>query len=76
MANGVSIGRFNTRGAQYRGPNGDEERAMAAQYRAWAKTVSYQYPLTAGMLMDMAKGYDNQAVWHDNDANVRKRLNH
>jgi addiction module HigA family antidote len=76
MANGVSIGRRNMRGAQFRGPNGDEERAMAAQYRSWAKAVSYQYPFTARMLVEMAEGYDREAVWHDTDASVRKRLNH
>ncbi|HEY5048023.1 MAG TPA: HigA family addiction module antitoxin [Rhizomicrobium sp.] len=76
MALGVSIGRYNTRGVHFRGPNGNEERALAAQYRGWAKAVSYKYPFTAKLLEEMAGGYDKEAVWHDTEANVRKRLNH
>src|SRR5262249_37637331 len=47
LAHGVSIGRYNTRGAHFRSPSGDDERALAAQYRDWAKAVVFKYPFTA-----------------------------
>jgi hypothetical protein len=38
--------------------------------------VLYQYPFTAKFLDDLARSYDREAVWHDTDANVRKRLSY
>ena len=76
MANGMSVGRYNTRGAHFRGPSGDDERTLSAQYRAWAKAAAFQYPFTAKMLEEMASSYDREAVWHDTEANVRKRVNY
>jgi hypothetical protein len=76
MAHGMSVGRYNTRGAHFRGPDGNDERTLAAQYRGWAKAVAFQYPFTAKFLEEIASGYDREAVWHDTEANVRKRLNY
>jgi hypothetical protein len=59
-----------------RNPVQSNERVLAAQYRGWAKAVSFQYPFTSKMLEEMARGYDREAVWHDTEANVRKRLNY
>jgi hypothetical protein len=58
------------------GQGGNDERALAAKYRGWAKAVAFRHPLTAKVLEDMARTYDGEAVWHDTDANVRKRLNY
>ena len=74
IAEGLSIGRRNSRGVYCRGDGGDDERAIAAQYRAWSNAVRFQYPFTARCLEDLARTYDREGVWHDTEANVRKRL--
>jgi hypothetical protein len=74
IADGMSAGRRNARGAHWRGKGGSDERGFAAQYRGWSKAVLFQYPFTAKFLEDLARSYDHEAVWHDTDASVRKRL--
>ncbi len=76
IAEGMSTGRYNLRGAHWRREGGQDERDLAAQYRGWAKAVAYQWPFTATFLEDLARTYDRQAVWHDTDDDVRKRLNY
>jgi hypothetical protein len=76
IADGMSIGRRNARGVHGRGEGGSDERGLAAQYRGWSKAVLFQYPFTARFLEDLARSYDHEAVWHDTDASVRKRLNY
>jgi len=57
-----------------RGPGGQQERDLAAQYRDWSKTVAVNSPFTSRLLEDIAKGYDRNAEWHDTEADIRKRL--
>jgi len=38
IAVGMSIGLYNSRGVQWRGPGGQQERDLAAQYRDWSNT--------------------------------------
>lgn len=76
MAEGVSIGRYNSRGVHWRGPNGDDERAIASQYRSWSKATSYYHPFTANLLERIALTYDREGHWHDTEASIRKRLNY
>jgi addiction module HigA family antidote len=76
VAKGMYIGRHNARGAGFRGPGGNDERALAAQYRGWARAVAFQYPFTSKFLEEMARSYDDEAVWHDMESNVRKRLSY
>jgi len=74
MLNGVRIGLFNNRGATWRGPGGEQERDLASKYRAFGHQLRADYPVTARMLEDVARMYDSQAEWHDNDEAVRNRL--
>ena len=74
VARGMAVGRYNTRGAHFRSPGGDDERGLAAQYRGWAKTIAFQYPFSAKLLENMARSYDRAAIWHDTEDNVRKRF--
>ena len=76
ITEGMSMGCYNLRGVHSRSEGGQDERALAAQYRGWAKTVSFEFPFTATFLEHLARTYDREAVWHDTDANVRKRLNY
>jgi hypothetical protein len=74
MSKGMYIGRHNVRGAHFRSRDGADEHTLASRYRAWAKAAAFHYPFTATFLEEMAKSYDHEAEWHDNEANVRKRL--
>jgi hypothetical protein len=76
IADGMLIGRRNARGAHWRGEGGSDERGLAAQYRSWSKAVLFEYPFTAKFLEDLARSYDHEAVWHDTEASVRKRLSY
>ena len=74
MSRGLEVGVYNSRGVHSRGPNGDQERALAAKYRGWSNQLEDQYPFTARMLENIAQGYDHDAKWHDTDEAVRRRL--
>ena len=76
IARGFSLGRYNLRGAHWRAKGGQQERELAAQYRGWAKAVSFQWPFTAKCLEQLAQTYDREASWHDTDENVQKRLSY
>jgi hypothetical protein len=52
MLDGFQTGKRNRRGVTTRAPRdgGEQERALSAQYRAWAKAVSFEHPHTAKAL--------------------------
>lgn len=70
IRNGFLIGVLNNRGVHWRGigAGGVQERSLAAQYRAGASELSATFPHTADVLEDIAKSYDHNAKWHDDDA--------
>jgi hypothetical protein len=70
----MEIGLFNNRGATWRGPGGTQERALADQYRGFARQLRSTYPVTSRLLESVAENYDDHAEWHDTDEAVRKRL--
>jgi hypothetical protein len=74
LANGMSVGLYNSRGAGWRGEGGAQERGLAEAYQAWSRQLASQYPFTSRMLNDIAKMYGREAEWHDTDSMVRKRL--
>jgi addiction module HigA family antidote len=74
FAYAVGVGRLNARGVHIRSDGGDDERRLAAEYRAWAEAVAVTHPLTSRMLARMAGDYDRDAVWHDERENVRRRV--
>lgn len=74
MIRGMEIGLFNNRGAMWRGTGGEQERNLAAKYRAFSRQLQADYPVTARMLEHVARTYDGQAEWHDTDEAVRRRL--
>lgn len=76
IAIGMSVGRYNARGATWRGQGGDQERELAEMYRNWSKRLSFEYPFTAELLEMMARSYDHDAQWHDADEQVRRRTRH
>ncbi|HEY4215827.1 MAG TPA: helix-turn-helix domain-containing protein [Gemmatimonadaceae bacterium] len=76
VARGFYIGVHNSRGAQWRGEGGKQERELAARYRHWSQQLSFDYPYVSSVLERIAASYDHEAEWHDSDARVEKRLRH
>ena len=78
IGNGFRIGIYNGRGATWRAADGrgDQERELAAQYRSWAKRRSAEYPFVGKVLEDIAKSYDQEAQWHDENAEVENRIDY
>jgi hypothetical protein len=70
MLEGFTVGKSNRRGVTSRMPRdgGQQERALAAKFRAWAKVVVVEHPYTAKGLEDLAERYDWEAKRHDEDA--------
>ena len=75
IGQGFAIGVYNARGAHFRVAGGEQERQLAAQYRAWGIRRALEYPYVGSVLERIAVSYDRDAEWHDSDAQVQKRLN-
>ena len=71
---GFCIGVYNARGVHYRGEDGEPERHLSARFRWLASEQAFDYPFVAGLLEEIASGYDREAKWHDVEGEVRKRL--
>ena len=74
MAEGMAIGLYNQRGAQWRGEGPSQERDLATKFRNWSQQVAFDAPFTSRLLEQIARTYDHDAEWHDTDASLRKRL--
>lgn len=61
---------YNDRGTTTRGPRdgGDQERALAADYKKRADKIRDKWPRTAANLDSLAKDYERDARRHDEDA--------
>jgi hypothetical protein len=72
LENGVILGRFNSRGVTTRGAyeGGQQERALAATYRAWGQAVKSKSPRTARILRALADDYDRDARRQDVQADI------
>jgi transcriptional regulator with XRE-family HTH domain len=70
LETGVMIGKSNRRGVTTRamGDGGNQERALAKQYREWSEATVFDWPRTSAILENLAKNYDHQAKAHDEDA--------
>ncbi len=74
IGRGFCIGVRNSRGVHWRSEGGEQERELAAKYRAWAERLHFDYPYVGGLLEDIAASYEREAAWQDSEANVTKRL--
>ncbi len=70
MLEGFQVGKSNRRGVHTRSPGdgGEQERDLSAQYRTWAKAISFEHPHTAKTLDGLADRYDWEARHFDEDA--------
>lgn len=62
IENGISVGRFNMRGAFFRDmyDGGKEERSLADEYRLWSSKTR-RWPRTSALLNRIADGWDRSA---------------
>lgn len=74
IAEGFMVGKYNQRGAHWRGEGGQLERDLAADYQLWAEKLNYDFPFVASILRRIAASYENEGKWHDSDAKVRRRI--
>lgn len=70
VENGIISGIHNKRGVTSRGmfDGGSIERGIAAQYRAWADAVKFEWPRTGALLERIALSFEDSATVHDDDA--------
>ena len=73
---GFHVAVRNARGAHFRGieSGGEQERELAAKYRAWSQRLSFEYPYVSGVLGRIADDYERDGAWHDSEAGVRTRM--
>ena len=71
---GFQIGRHNLRGFHRRAEGGAQERQLTNQYEEWAQGCDYTYPKVATALRGLAAEYEREALWHDHDAAVQRRI--
>lgn len=71
---GFQIAVYNSRGVQWRGEGGAQERELAARYRGWAERLRFDYPYVGNALEEIATSYDRDAAREDSETMIRKRL--
>lgn len=74
IGTGMAVGLGNARGMVMRGEGGEQERELANLYGDAARKVAFEYPYTSGLLREVARGYEREAEWWDNEASARQRL--
>ena len=77
VSRGVTMGRFNARGAHYRARGGGQERELAATYRRWANALQYSHPfVVSSILKHMVDTYEHEGQFHDSEDEIEQRLRH
>ena len=76
VASGFCTATLNARGAHWRGmeDGGDQERELAASYRAQSRQFAFEYPYVSAIFERIAAEYEREGTWYDSDAGVRKRI--
>lgn len=74
VRNGFECGVRNNRGVHSRGilDGGEQERTLADHYRGLAQSLVGSFPNTAECLIEIARGYEHEARWHDDDADMMR----
>lgn len=70
----IEIGIYNSRGVTTRSPNegGRQERELVEKYKQTANALKSKWPRSAAILRSIAKSYEQDAIRHDVDANLRE----
>ena len=73
LETGLHIGKVNSRGVTSRGAldGGEQERAIAKGYQAWAEITGSQWPRTTRLLRGLSESYEHDARRLDAEADAR-----
>ena len=71
---GFAIGKQDQRGFVQRDEGGTQERALAAQFRRWARRRVH-YPVANKVLERIASSYEHEAAIWDVEETLDRRLN-
>lgn len=71
---GFHTGVYNSRGAQFRGRGGDQERELVRKYDGYADRVAFEFPYASRILRSLADTYRREAEWFDREDRERHRL--
>lgn len=66
LRRGFYLGTVNQRGAHWRDKGGKQERVLADEYRQYAKPWIISHPYVAQMFEDIARSYESEAKYWDN----------
>src|SRR4029077_6574662 len=61
---------FNKRGAHFRAPGGEQERALATKFQGYAEHVRMSWPRTAALLAGIAENYKHFGRHQDKAAEL------
>ena len=73
---GFTIAKMNLCGVVSKGVygGGEQERTLAARYRADAEQLAARWPTTAKLLRELASSYESEARFFDSDAEWREQF--
>ena len=73
LERGIFAGIHNSRGPTWRSmtDGGAQERELAKDYRKCSEETALEWPRTSAMLEQIAKSYEHEGGWHDDDAERR-----
>jgi hypothetical protein len=73
LERGIFAGIHNSRGPTWRNmtDGGAQERELAKDYRKCSEETALEWPRTSAMLEQIAKSYEHEGGWHDDDAERR-----
>ncbi len=73
MRHGFLLGTMNKRGTSSRSydEGGDQERALAREYRVHSRALQHSHPNVATTLEELARSYETDGVREDLGAKLR-----
>ena len=74
LKEGFEVAVLNSRGAHWRGPNGDQERAIAEKFGRDAHAIEHSHPQTASILKSIEAFYLHHAKRNDANWRLDERL--
>lgn len=75
IALGLLTGLYNSRGASFRPPGGDEERELSTKYSGWSGAISFTHPYLSNVLNNIADSLNRDAEWQDSKDDLHKVFN-
>lgn len=74
IGEGMCLAIRNSRGVHHRPDHGGPERKLAQKYKTMAGPLMVEWPFVASILMSVAEDYEREAMYHDVQGRVDKRV--